>query len=723
MTSLHSRLKHDTAGFLVGDPLDLRKAVSLLESIRADVRAIRQAASGVAASAPNVSAKVDRAPVTPVRSISSTTEKSSITKAETIAAVNRQVAVMAKASKPAAVPTGRTKADQVAIAAGAVRDERGRFIGKSGSAGNSPAGNPGAGNPSISSDGFAKRVASAVREGISNSEEADPTVKAFNEVAEPLKRGYATIFGDRQEKQKNGWLRRIWNELKVGRIEQTAYEKAAAKSLKLISDKPNAKESESGGGFMGSVAQFATKIGSVVSTLMSVFKVAMLAIAPLLVMLKIKDWIEDSTHDEERVDGIKTNIADPLKNGLKKIGIDKDAEIESIREKNRRDQNGSDEYERMDRAKAAVAASGKYSDQFAGAKPGSPEYEAKLNELSAIPAFNQDVKGVYQGLDARDVEAKKGRLAKAWEGAKAFGGKIGDKWSDAKGYLLGASAKAGVDPGTVAKISNLESGFDANAAPIRKDGTRISSAHGYGQFLDGTWTSMVNKYGAKYGIEGAGQLTKEQAAKYRGDKTVQAGMLAEFTRENVEKGRKFGGTDDDANVYAFHNLGDKDAKNLLTGMKENPSMSVRDALLRGATTDKERARVEAVISGNKSLYGDGTIGAADAYGRMGQKMRQGEVFAADARATAKGLASVSPTIDAMGLNATMKPPQVATVSLPNIPSMPSAPQIPDAPEIQVPLSSRDSGRNITVAPPPKEHGQDLSNRRLAHIVTGGYAGA
>lgn len=56
-------------------------------------------------------------------------------------------------------------------------------------------------------------------------------------------------------------------------------------------------------------------------------------------------------------------------------------------------------------------------------------------------------------------------------------------------------------------------------------------------------------------------------------------------------------------------------------------MSVRDAFLAGSTREKNRKQVEAVIAGNSGLYGDGSVTVAQAYARMGQKMREGEVFA------------------------------------------------------------------------------------------------
>ena len=266
-------------------------------------------------------------------------------------------------------------------------------------------------------------------------------------------------------------------------------------------------------------------------------------------------------------------------------------------------------------------------------------------------------------------------------------------WQAAKSFIIGGAAKAGVDPGLLAKITNYESGFNSNARPVRKDGTRISSAHGYGQFLDGTWTEMVNKYGSKYGIANAGKLSKAEAAKYRNDPAIQAGLLGEFTRENVEAGRKYGGANDDANVYALHNLGTGDGQKFLKALRDNPNASV-DGIL-----DSK------VIAGNKSLYGNGKISVATAYANMGKAMNAGNAYASDARLSAVSASEVP--------------------LLPSVPSYANAPfkpqPIPDMPPIPTQLNSQKPQQSVVFLPSNNDVGQDLMDRDLAHAATGGYS--
>lgn len=219
-------------------------------------------------------------------------------------------------------------------------------------------------------------------------------------------------------------------------------------------------------------------------------------------------------------------------------------------------------------------------------------------------------------------------------------------WAQQRENIVAAAQIVGVDPGVLARIAAFESGFNHDAAPIARDAERntvrlfdgrmgISSAHGLGQFTDATWLDTINRYGAAHGIAGAGQrggrpgsLTAEQARQYRADPRVQAAMLAELTRDNMELGRRIGGESDDANVYALHNLGAGDGARLLQAVRNNQTLTVRDALVAGREISPgEARRIEAVIRGNQALYGDGTGSVERAYARMAGVMAAGDRYA------------------------------------------------------------------------------------------------
>ncbi|MCC4600223.1 hypothetical protein [Xanthomonas melonis] len=101
--------------------------------------------------------------------------------------------------------------------------------------------------------------------------------------------------------------------------------------------------------------------------------------------------------------------------------------------------------------------------------------------------------------------------------------RIDERWAEHRQELVDAAHAAGVDPGVMVKIAGFESGFNPAARPVaishpenntvrQFDGTMaVSSAYGYGQFLNSTWQQMINTYGEKYGVENAGSLTRSQA--------------------------------------------------------------------------------------------------------------------------------------------------------------------------------------------------------------------
>ena len=142
----------------------------------------------------------------------------------------------------------------------------------------------------------------------------------------------------------------------------------------------------------------------------------------------------------------------------------------------------------------------------------------------------------------------------------------------------------------------------------------MSSAYGYGQFIDGTWNVMIRRYGEKYGIDGASAMSNAQtnAPVLRTNRDLQAAMLAEFTRENSEQIRDIAGPDPDANVYAMHNLGNRDGERFLRALRANPDALVSDNGLMSRD----------VIQRNQSLYmhGPRILTVREAYERMGEQL-------------------------------------------------------------------------------------------------------
>lgn len=658
-------LKHDAAGFLIGEPLDLGKAVSILETIQADVRAMRQALAGAPSSTPRAPTKIDRAPVTPMRH--SGLNSSTISKPEIAAAVNKQVAAMVQAaSKQVAVPQGRV---------GPTRDARGRFVGaSSGLSGSGAQDAKWTGSSQISSDGFVRRMAAAVKEEVSGAEDADPTVKAYKEVAEPLKRGFTTLLGDRDEDKKSGWFRRIWGEIKGMRVEQTAYEKATIRGLKNIEEKPT-EIADGGGSWGGMLLTAVTRLGPLLIPIAT--GVAAMA-AGFALLMKLFPGSGSGTADKDAAEDIKNNVAEPLKDALKHVGIDKDADIEAIREKNRREQNGADEYERMDRARAAVAV--------AGIDKASPDYGTQLNLA-------------YKELERQDDLSKKGRLARAWDGIKSFGNKKKDA-----AFRTGAQYAQG----------NIDGLDDAHTRALVASTAETESSGGK---LD-----IVNKQGYMGRYQAGASWLADAGLIRGGSSAVKAAMKADGAKSEWQWASAGG-------MSKFLNS----SANWVDGMSKEKYLASADIQDSAFKVNSDRAYAELVKRGaiqpgdsqekiSGLLKARHLAGIGGAIAVAGGKSGPSDANGTSARKYFNDLAN-DPAGFAKAYSVTTQVPQIATVSLPSMPAMPSAPIIPDAPVIQMPLSSGDTGRNITVTPAPAEHGQDLSNRRMAHIVTGGYSGA
>lgn len=118
------------------------------------------------------------------------------------------------------------------------------------------------------------------------------------------------------------------------------------------------------------------------------------------------------------------------------------------------------------------------------------------------------------------------------------------KGFEAHKELLAAVAKmTGVDPGMLASLVGIESGFNSAV----KAGT--SSAQGLGQFIGSTWKMMLQKYGDQYGIAPGTPST---------DPRANALMTALFMRDNAEGIQKVLGNTrkvTDTDVYMAHFLG------------------------------------------------------------------------------------------------------------------------------------------------------------------------
>ena len=263
-------LKHDAQGFLTGDPIDIGRALKVWDDIHDDVRAIRRAlTSGTSGGSarPGRADKTSNEVARPMAPAPSTPRSSSQipallrktatpqTGGASASAIRRDAQAVEVAGQAVAAVRAASQATQRAIAAGIARRARALRAWRGRGALVRPApvvamAAVAAGTGKTGALRVADRIAGAIRESGSGMEEADPAVKAMNEVARPMARGYELLTGGTREKRQEGWLRRIWTSLTGFRKDETTFNKAANKSLKNIEEKPD-DGAKGGSGLLG----------------------------------------------------------------------------------------------------------------------------------------------------------------------------------------------------------------------------------------------------------------------------------------------------------------------------------------------------------------------------------------------------------------------------------------------------------------------------------------
>lgn len=541
------------------------------------------------------------------------------------------------------------------------RDERGRFVKKAtnGDAAAETAVSPS--SPASATFGALRDrgfgIASAI--GGTGMEEADPAIKAFNEVAQPLARGYSLLSGgDKAERLKTGWFRRILGELRLFRAEETGYSKAAGKSLKALEEKPEAGAA-AGGGMLGTVLNGIKTALPGIATVLGGLAAAM---APLLAMLKVTQWAADTTHDKKRVDALNEGAAKPAKEALQTVGIDKDAEIAKAREATLEKRDG--EYSKEQAAKATFAPS--------GIAPGTKEYEDAFYRA-------QQAKEA-----AAEAEKKKSFLQKGVDKVKSVGRAIfGNRNKDA---MVKQMAESGiVDPKEqamfMAQLDHESGGFTKMEESFNyKSAARLmqvsGSARKQGQpavekvMAQGPEAIAELMYGGRMGNKSPGD-----AYNFRGRGAIQL-----TGRENYARAGKALGID----------------------LENHPEL---------AAEPENSAKVAAWY------WKDAKLGPAARMGdvRAVTKKINGGTNGLDDRAAKYEKYLSAASVGAFRPPVSFSAPPAASVRAPSIPAA------ADTQPLTVPLSSSSKPQVVTVAQAAADVGQDLRDRRIAHIATGGVA--
>ncbi|SUD59824.1 lysozyme [Ectopseudomonas oleovorans] len=254
-------LQHDEQGFLVGARLNADEITGQLESIHDELKAIRAALAGGSAAPAAPPAVTGAAPMAEAQIARPRPSAGDVRRLQQVVVIRERdgggrqgeaqstpaassAALAGGSAAPAAPPAVTGKVVVAGRPAGGEalkqRDASGRFS----------RGDTGGSDDSARTvgalAGVGERIAGAIREMGDGSEEADPSVKALNEIAQPLSRGFGKIFGGGQERKQERWYRRFWREITQKRREDQAANKTTQRTLKNIERKPTGSESSSG---------------------------------------------------------------------------------------------------------------------------------------------------------------------------------------------------------------------------------------------------------------------------------------------------------------------------------------------------------------------------------------------------------------------------------------------------------------------------------------------
>jgi hypothetical protein len=143
-----------------------------------------------------------------------------------------------------------------------------------------------------------------------------------------------------------------------------------------------------------------------------------------------------------------------------------------------------------------------------------------------------------------------------------------------------ASAATGADFDYLVKTAQRESNFDPSAK------ASTSSATGLFQFTEGTWMEVLERYGAKHGVDPS-NLTDKAKLGLRTDADLSARMAGELARENGKiLGKKLGRPATSAELYTAHFMGPQDAARLIQAARRNDAGSAAEFFPRAALANE-----------------------------------------------------------------------------------------------------------------------------------------
>lgn len=208
----------------------------------------------------------------------------------------------------------------------------------------------------------------------------------------------------------------------------------------------------------------------------------------------------------------------------------------------------------------------------------------------------------------------------------------------------------------VERLTNVESGGDPTAKNPR------STATGGGQFIDGTWLTMMKKHRPDLAGNVDPKNTKSPEAirvlTMRNDPTLSREMTLRYAEENGERLTKAGFPVNEGTLYTMHLLGEGGGIKALRAYQTNPNASAESVLgseavnsnpgiMRGKTIKDVVDYSLSVMSNPKR---NGGVSAASALGSNYQSTTPSPVQAAGTVTSAASQGASSPTTAAATMN-------------------------------------------------------------------------
>lgn len=687
-------IKSDNQGFLIGEPIDVDRTLSIWNDIKEDVRAIREALTGkdigsgtilsrpierVASSASELSKKQSRQPSIPTPRTINSSRKIAPLPSSLFGNEKGNSGKKERVGSPiASAATPKSRPISMSINPLGRDTKTGRFVKKDDLTGEGQKASRFSNDSYVDSaskndDGSARIVAEKIISAVGNAgagmEEADPAVKAFGEVAQPMSRGYEilTAATGREQKSSGKWFRKIFGELKIFRKEESVFNKAANKSLKNIEETPaEASQGTENSSLLRRyfIPLVMAGIGGIMagSSKNIMDRLSNAHDKTLSTLFPLRDFSEKWNFIHSKLSDLVTGISNKVESAWNaftgvmksKFGIDIPKAIAPIVNAGKKAMSIASSS--IGDISAAIKRAGDIAQSTSGSvlesvMPKGYRHKAMFDGIKGGESLSQN--GTYTDAEASRVRALK--TSSANTSANIPGGMP----TEIQDNISSQAKKFGLDPVMMQKIAAMESGGNPNA---------ISSTGAIGlyQFTGKTASGVgiKNRFDVDQNIEGAMKLAQQNIATLK-----KAGLP--ITEENI---------------YMMHQLGPSAAQDVI----------------RGSASGKSRAELSVQTQKFMSMnHGAGSRTAS-------------EYLAANKRALDNRYSSVIGTgkpVDA----------QSSSFKVPQVPSLTFATKLEEAPRIKEQLASLRSGSRQQTDSSPQDVGQDVKDRRIAHIVTGGLS--